>query len=171
MRLALDRICCSLAVAMLASTTLASADLAFTPPNGWNSGGGRVGGKAVNVWRAPKGLNGFAQDISVVQDRYPGQLAQYVALNVTSLQQRPGLKVTQSDVLLCGGIPGKMLSFSAMSGGRSVQAQQLYTGIDGMYYVLTYARTTGEAIAPDAVRSLTTACPKASAIAPVKTQK
>jgi hypothetical protein len=145
----------------VATTSAASADLVFSPPADWALSVGVMGGKALASWRPPSA--GDPTFISVVEDRFDGTLDQYVSFNRTAMARTrgTGFKPSETAVNLCNGVPAKMLTFDTLSDKKEpLVAQQLYTGANKRFYVVSYVRAAKDPQSSDAAKALTGSCPK-----------
>jgi hypothetical protein len=145
----------------VAATSAASADLVFSPPPDWALSVGVMRGKALASWRPPSA--GGSTFISVVEDRFDGTLDQYVSFNRTAMARTrgTGFKPSETVVTLCNGMPAKMLTFDTLGAKEEpLVAQQLYTGANKRFYVVSYVRGAKDPLSSDAAKALTGSCPK-----------
>jgi hypothetical protein len=145
----------------VAATSAASADLVFTPPADWALSVGVMRGKALASWRPSSA--GDSPFVSVVEDRFDGTLDQFVSFNRTAMARTRGssFKPSETAITLCNGLPAKMLTFDTLGAEKEpLVAQQLYTGANKRFYVVSYVRAAKDPQSPDAVKALTGSCPK-----------
>ena len=152
-------IAAALAVAILASAASAADQFKITPPPGWVKKASDSG--AVLAYWVEPNPDGFRQNLNLVDDAFAGTLAQYVALNESTLHKSAGQIVfgTEGDFKSCdGNHPAHFLSWKSAAFGHKLVFEQAMSVWYGRGYVLTYSRAEGQPERSDAQAALATLC-------------
>jgi len=144
---------------MVVSAASAADQFKITPPPGWVKKASDSG--AVLAYWVEPNPSGFRQNLNLVDEPFAGTLAQYVALNESTMKKSAS-QITfgpEGDFKSCdGGHPAHFLSWKSAAFGHKLVFEQAMSVWYGRGYVLTYSREEGQAERSDAQAALATLC-------------